>query len=219
MQARSVLWSLGTIGDCIGQLDEQPVLKGNPITIDQGNRARQTARELVELLRGVSCARPSNPTERTDEALREVLAAMYRTGSADVATVSKAVTSEQIDRLRSEGYVETVHGELFVQLDDPDTARNWPPLVHLLVEVLGRQVRRTQTLLARLSADGDRGTEYALLCSLRDRLDCLRTVLRSHLGRLRLVNHTVSIDADLSRVLAETLPGVFGAASTTTEGS
>lgn len=213
MFARSVLWCAREIESCLVALHEQPILQGQPVTTRESDKARSTARQLVELLRGTALHRPSDAAARHDDGLEQVLAAMYATETAHVETVADALPagSETINTLRAAGQLETAHGELYVPLRGTGSARNWPPLLRVLVERLGEFVDEVRTVAEKLRADGaDDGTlELSLVRSLLRRLERLRTVLRSQLGQLQVVNYTVFVDSQIDRFLVDVVPAAF----------
>lgn len=214
MFAQSVLWCARDIETSLVTLHDEPILRGRPITTRESDRARSTTRQLLELLRGTPLHRPSSAADRRDEHLEQVLAAMYATETASVEAVADALPEgrETIETLESAGQLETDHGELYVPLRGTGSAQNWPPLLRVLVDRLGEFVDEVRTVAEKLRADGaDGGTlELSLVRSLLRRLELLRTVLRSQLGQLQVVNYTVFVDSQIDRFLADAVPAAFG---------
>lgn len=221
MLARSVLWGIKEIEHSLDTLHEEPILRGQKITTRESDRARTTLRELVELLHGASLARPSSPADRHDEALDALLAGMYAEGTATIETLEPSLSEgrELITTLEEAGQVETRRGDVYIPLQGADGARNWPTVLQWLVQRLGEFVAETRAIVEKLRADGADGysLERLLARSLLGRLERLRTVLRSQLGRLQMVNYSVFVDTQIDRFLADTVPDAFGIDTTVGE--
>lgn len=212
MFARSVVWGMKEIESCLATLQDEPMLRGQPTTTRESDRARTTLRELVELLRGTGLSRPSDPSGRRDDSVVQLLVAMYAEGTARLEAVSPHLPDGTVQSLRTAGHVETKHDEVYVPLRGVNTARNWPPVLRLLVKQLGEFVRRTREIVQKLHADGtgEESSELLLVRSLLARLEHLRTVLRSQLGQLQVINYSVFVDTQVDRFVADVVPSAFG---------
>lgn len=221
MLARSVLWGIKEVEHCLDTLHEEPILRGREVTTRESDKARTTLRELVELLRGAGLTRPSNPADRRDEALDALLASMYTEETASVEALVPTLSGgrETIATLEASGQVETRHGDVYVPLRGAGAARNWPSVLRWLVQRLGEFVDETRAIAGKLRADGldDYSTEGSLVQSLLRRLERLRTVLRSQLGQLQVINYSVFVDTQIERFLAEIVPDAFGIDTTVEE--
>lgn len=213
MYARSLVWSLRDVQTCVDLLHGESILCGNTMVVERTNNARRTIHELIELLRSGRIHRSSQQGNREDASMRRFLRAMYdgRTGRVTELTERVDGGKKTIDALRSNGQVEQRHGELFVPLRGGGTARNWPPVLQLIIGGSRRQVQDCRELVEKVRADGAEPgmIEYNTLQSLVERLDALQRVLRSHLGQLQVVNYTVTVDKKIEEFLADTVPSAF----------
>lgn len=214
MFARSVLWSLRDIGDCVTHLHAEPMLHNNPVTVNRSNAARSTIRDLVEMLRVARPRRLSSPHDRNDNNLENLLDAMYQqsSGAIEVLENTEKITKETITSLQSENQVRTGDGQVFVPLRGKGAAKNLPVALGIVIEQIERQLKRTQELGAKLRADGapSNCTEYQLIQSLKRRLKSLHDVLRDRLSQLQIINYSVFVDKKIEQFMSEIIPNAFG---------
>ena len=213
MYARSVLWSVKEVKECIDALSEEPKLRGCETTVDQSNKARATLRELVEKIKTGSYHRPSNPADRRDQTLEMLLTAMYEQRSTKTETVTERLPDgdKSLNSLEANDQIERNHGQIFVPLHGVGTARNWPPVLRLLIHQSATLIKGGRDLVQKLRADGtdSASTEFILVQSLVERLEEFRKVFRSHLSHLQLINYTVFIDSHFQQFLVDTIPDTF----------
>lgn len=221
MLARSVLWNLRDVGDCLADLQQEPILRGQDVTIDRSSKARLTLQEIVELFRHATFFRPTSPDTRHDRELRVLLRAMYTEQTSSIAALSPSLPEgkQTLQALQTANQVEMKHGEVFIPLHGVSADLNWPPTLLVLVDRLEQFIGTGYELLEKIRADGTDGsrTEPQLLQSLVERLETLRHVLRMQLSQLQLVNYTAFVETQLETLVSETFPSMLQSNTTTTE--
>lgn len=214
MFARSVVLGLREIESRLAAIQDKPILRGQLITTKQSDEVRTILRELVELLRGSELGQASDPEDRHDDRVIQLLAAMYTEGTTYLEPVKSYLANGTgtIQLLCKTGQIKIEHSEVYVPLHRGEMAKNWPPVLSFLVQQLGEFVQTAEEIIQKLHADGADNDSLGLLLvqSVLTRLKHLRTVLRSQLGQLQIINYSVFIDTQLNQFVADFMPNAFG---------
>lgn len=205
MFARSILWSLKYVDDCLDFLHSQTQLRDEPETLDQSRAARRALFDTLELFRGASSPEPTDPAKRLDDELQSVLEVMYAEKSARLDVLDDELSGATLDALRGGGQITVAHEEVFVSLDGIVGDRNWYAVYGFLLERVGRFVRSGRRLLDKLRAERAElaGQVTQLVHSLVERLETTWQCFRRQLSRFQTLCATVSIGAEIDVLLSK----------------
>jgi len=202
MYASSLIWSIREVDSALDDLHGQPRLAGEQATAWCGLRARDLLSHLAQLLAATDVTRTVPPYKRYDNELQTVLATMYKTGTAELETLS-AYVSEEIATLTSAEQIRTQDGQIIVPLRCHGQAVNWQPTLRLLQARTERCQTETKQILDRLTADGfsKKSPEYLLFSTIYERLTVLFETLRRTRGQFQLLEYSVHMDEQLDEIL------------------
>lgn len=205
MLARSIVWNLEHVNDCLDALHSQPQLCGRTETIDRSRAARQALFDTIELFKGSSPPEPTDPAKRLDDELQSVLAVMYAEKTTRRDVLRDKLSGATLDALRASGQIRIGHEEVFVPLDGVAGNLNWYVVYRFLLERVGRFVTSGRRLLDKLRAERAESTAQVtqLIRSLVERLQTTWQCFRRQLGRLQALCATVSIGAKIDVLLSK----------------
>lgn len=212
MRSVSLLYSIKEFERCLDDLHELPRLAGNERTVSRSVRARQLLGHVGRLLQASYLSDPTIPWNRQDADLKALITTIYEQQTTREDELVEVLGSTRLERLRGTNQVETYDGEILVPLTLSGATENWPPVLRFLLKKSGDFQDRVRVLLDKLRADGAESSWYEmeLVQSLDRRLDVLHGVVRRMIGKLQLVNYSVSLDAQFEHLVTELLPILTG---------